>query len=114
MPEEDWKKISGIVAQIIYEVKKMEKSDFMKVFKDSGIFTEAAVNVFDRLIENDYTTQDIEKIIKVTEIGLVDMEYVIELYKDGTLEPNEKITGMIKDVLENKDTVIRKLKDKMK
>jgi hypothetical protein len=114
MTEEDWKKISGTVAQIIYEVKKLKKSDFMQVFKDSGIFTEAALNVFDRLIENDYTTQDIEKIIKVTENGLQDMEYVIELYKDGTLPPDAKNMEKIKNVLENKDTVIRKLKDKMK
>jgi hypothetical protein len=114
MTEEDWKKISGTVAQIIFEVKKLKKSDFMEVFKDTGIFTQAALNVFDRLMEDDYTSQDISKIIDETEKGLQDMEYIIELYDDGTLPADPKAMERIREVLKNKDEVIKKLKDKIK
>jgi hypothetical protein len=114
MTEEDWKKISGTVAQIIFEVKKLKKSDFMEVFKDTGIFTQAALNVFDRLMEDDFTSQDISKIIDETEKGLQDMEYIIELYDDGTLPADPKAMERIREVLKNKDEVIKKLKDKIK
>jgi hypothetical protein len=114
MSEDDWNKISGTVAQIIFDVKNMKRSQFMDVFSDAGIFSEAALNVFDRLIGDDYTKEQMEKIIKVTEERLQDMEYILELFKEKKIPADQKSIDSITSALDSKDEILKRLKNKLK
>ena len=114
MSEEEWSQISGTVADIISQTNKISKSDFMAVFKDAGIFTDASLNVFDKMVGSSYTSKDIEDIVEVTESRLQDMEYIMELYKEGKIPRDSRTEESIKLALESADDVIKKLKDKIK
>ena len=113
MPEEDWENISGLVAQIIYEVKGLEKSDFMNHFKKSGIFSEATLNVFDKLIGDDYTKADIEDILKATEEGIEDMKYVLGLNLEGKLPIKSSQVEQIKKAIKEEQNIAKRIKSKL-
>lgn len=115
MTEEEWGQISGTVADIISQTeKKISKADFMEVFKDAGIFTEASLNVFDKMIGDAYTAKDINDIIGVTKSRLEDMEYILELYKENKIPRDARTEEAMKVALESADDVMAKLKDKIK
>ena len=79
MSEEDWKQVSGIVAEIIAKDKGLSKSTFMKMFTEFGIYTEATFNVFDALVGKDYTKEDMEKIKETSLDGIQAMEDILNL-----------------------------------
>ena len=99
MPQEDWEKVSGLVAQIIFEVKGLKKSDFMNEFKQYGIFSEATLNVFNRLIGDDHTKADIEDILRATEKGIEEIKYVLELNAEGNLPLKPAQVQSMKNVI---------------
>jgi hypothetical protein len=113
MPEEDWKQISGLVASIIYDVKGLHKKDFMNKFKLVGIFTEAAMNVFDKLIGDDYTKQDIEELMERTENSIEDMKHVFDLQKRGLFPTDKSKFETLKGVIEDEENVIKRIKAKL-
>ena len=113
MPQEDWEKISGLVAQIIFEVKGLKKSDFMKEFKEYGIFSEATLNVFDRLIGEDYTKGDIEDILKATEKGIEEIKYVLELNEEGNLPLKPAQIESMKNVIKEEQNIAKRIKSKL-
>jgi hypothetical protein len=82
MPEGIWNKIAGTVSEIIYNKKKISKSEFMKFFIDSGIYTIAGWMVFDSIIGNDYTNLEMNKIKEESINGWEAMESLIEDYGD--------------------------------
>ena len=113
MPAEDWEKISGLVAQIIFDVKGLKKKDFMEEFKKYGIFSEATLNVFDRLIGNDYTKADIEEIMAATERGIEEIKYVLDLNAEGSLPLKPTQVENMKAVVKNEKEVLNRIKSKI-
>jgi len=113
MPQEDWEKISGLVAQIIFEVKDLKKSDFMNEFKQYGIFSEATLNVFDRLIGDDYAKADIEDILKATEKGIEEIKYVLELNSEGSLPLKPAQVESMKNVVKEEQNIAKRIKSKL-
>ena len=113
MPVEDWEKISGLVAQIIFDVKGLKKSDFMKEFTEYGIFSEASLNVFDRLIGKDYNKEDIEKILAATQKGIEEIKYVLELNEEGALPLKPAQVESMKSVIKNEEDVLKRIKSKI-
>ena len=80
---EQWDQVSGIVSFIVKEERGIPTSDFLKEFKLSGIFTVAAWEVFDYVVEGDYTKKDIEEIKSTTLSIIKEMEDIVELKKKG-------------------------------
>ena len=114
MPKEDWERISGLVSQIIFEVKDLKKSDFMKEFKENGIYGDAAMNVFEQLIGDDYTKADIEDILSATEKGIEDMKYLLDLHKETGHPPMKpaQIEGM-KNAIKEEQNMAKRIKSKL-
>jgi len=107
--EKEWENISGIVAEIIAEQKKITKNDFMKEFKEMGIFNQAGLNVFDAIIGNDYTKSDIEDILASTEFVIAEIENIL----NSGGGQNQKDLEKFQTVLKNKDEIIEKIKAKL-
>ncbi len=115
MPQEDWERISGLVSQIIFESnKKLTKSAFLSEFKETGIFTEATLNVFDKLIGKDYTKEDIEAILLSTEKAVEDIKYLLELYDQGAFPIKDKEQhATMKKVVANEKEMLDRIKSKL-
>lgn len=114
MPQEDWERISGLVAQIIErEFRGIRKSDFLQIFRELGIFTEANLNVFDAIIGKDYTQKDMEDIIKTTTNSLQEMKFVLELCQSGDLSLPTKSLESIKIAMKEEKKILEKLKAKL-
>jgi hypothetical protein len=113
MPQEDWESISGLVAQIIFDDKGLKKSDFIKEYKQSGIFSDASLNVFNRLIGDDYTKGDIEDILKATEKGIEDIKHVLDLYDSGSLILKADQAENMKKLIKEEQEIIKKIKAKL-
>ena len=82
MPEGIWNKIAGTVSEIIYNNKKIPKSDFMDWFIGQGIYTIAGWRVFDAIIGKDYTKSEIDEIKETSIGGWESMESLINDYTD--------------------------------
>jgi hypothetical protein len=113
MPQEDWENISGLVAQIIAEDKGLNKSDFMKEYKQFGIISDASLNVFNRLIGDDCTKGDIEDILKATEKVIEDIKYVLDLYGNGDLVLKAADSENMRNLIKEKQNIIKKIKAKL-
>jgi hypothetical protein len=113
MPQEDWENISGLVAQIIAEDKGLNKSDFMKEYKQFGIISDASLNVFNRLIGDDCTKGDIEDILKATEKVIEDIKYVLDLYGNGDLVLKAADSENMRNLIKEEQNIIKKIKAKL-
>jgi hypothetical protein len=113
MPQEDWERISGIVAQIIFEDKGLTKGSFMKIFKENGIYVEATWNVFDSLIGKDYTKEEMEEIGESTKSGLEAMEELLEIEDTGALGMRKSDVDAMREVVSNKKWVLEQISKRM-
>jgi hypothetical protein len=107
---DQWDQVSGIVSFIVKEERNIPTSDFVKEFKDGGIFTVSAWEVFDYVVEGDYTKKDIEK-IKETTISVIETleEFIILKEKGKTFNiPEDQYKKMVSAV-KYKDENIAKL-----
>jgi hypothetical protein len=116
---QDWEKISADVTQIIFEVRGLKRSDFLKEFKKSGIFSEATWEIWDRLIGDAYTAQDIQDIEQKTKTNLGQMQDLIDLYgnqvsKMGIPGLNQETIDIMKRFIQNKDEIISMVQKRMK
>jgi len=109
MPQEDWEKISGIVAQIIFEDKGLKKEAFMKIFMENGIYVDATWKVFDSLIGKDYTKQEIETIGASTMEGIEEMANLIEVDADGSLGLKQSDVDAMKAIVANKAEIEKEI-----
>ncbi len=103
---EEWDQISGIVALIIREERGIPVSDFIKEFKGGGIFTPSAWEVFDHVVEGEYTKKDMEEIKSTTLEVLKELEGFIEARKKGkafgmTEESHKNMLAIVKYKDEN-------------
>lgn len=97
MPEGIWNKIAGTVSEIIYNKKKIPKSDFMNFFLDTGIYTIAGWRVFDSIIGNDYTTSEMNNIKEQSIYGWEGLEFFIDEYANDPERQSEIV--LMKDIL---------------
>jgi len=107
---EQWDQVSGIVSFIVKEERNIPVSDFIKEFKASGIFTISAWEVFDYVVEGDYTKKDIEE-IKATTLSIIqEMEQFVAMKEKGrTFNIPEAQYKKILSAIEYKDENIAKL-----
>ena len=107
---EQWDQISGIVSFIVKEERGIPTSDFLKEFKQSGLFTVAAWEVFDYVVEGDYTKQDMEKIKERTLEVISEMEGFIVMKERGKTFniPEDQYKKLI-SIVKYKDQNIAKL-----
>ena len=122
MSEDHWEKISALVSQIISELKGLTSKDFLRAFlggerADSmgGIFSEAAWNIFDKLVKTDYSPEQMKKLYTESLLGYEAMEEIMQDIEAGDY-PHMKesdIKGM-KNALEYKDKSLSKFKKLIK
>jgi hypothetical protein len=113
MPQEDWENISGIVSEIIFTDKGLSKSQFMKIFKSNGIYTEATWKVFDTIIGKDYTKEDMMEIEEAVKRGVEDMGVLLELSKNGSITLKTKDRDAMENIISNKKDVIENVRKRM-
>ena len=113
MPQEDWENVSGIVSEIIFADKGLSKSQFMRIFKGNGIYTEATWKVFDTIIGNDYSKEDIKEIEEAVKRGVEDMSVLLDLNRDGSITLKAKDKDAMESIIENKKSVIENVKKRM-
>jgi hypothetical protein len=107
---DQWDQVSGIVSFIVKEERNIPTSDFVKEFKAGGIFTVSVWEVFDYVVEGDYTKKDIEE-IKETTISVIEtLEDFITLKEKGKTFniPEDQYKKMVSAV-KYKDENIAKL-----
>lgn len=113
--EEAWEKISGQISKIIFEIKDFKKKDFLKQFMDYGIYSDAAWKIWDELIGDDYTEQDLEKIYTKTKNSLEQMKDILELYDAGKLkELKADAISRMRGILDNKEETLEGFAKRMK
>ena len=107
---EQWDQVSGIVSFIVREERNIPVEDFIKEFKASGIFTVSAWEVFDYVVEGDYTKKDMEE-IKATTLAIIkDMEEFVAFRAKGrTFNIPEDQYKKILSALKYKDENITKI-----
>jgi len=107
---EQWDQVSGIVSFIVREERNIPVSDFIKEFKASGIFTVSAWEVFDYVVEGDYTRKDMEEIKAMTLSIMEEMEQFVAMKEKGrTFNIPEANYKKILTALEYKDENITKI-----
>jgi hypothetical protein len=107
---EQWDQVSGIVSFIIKEERNLKPSDFIKEFIENGIFDYAAWEVFDYVVENDFTKEDMEKIKETTLEIYPEMENFIYLRSKGkSLGISEAGFASLIKKIEYKDENIAKI-----
>lgn len=80
---DQWDQVSGIVSFIVKEERGIPTSDFLKEFKLSGMYTLSAWEVFDYVVEGDYTKKDMEE-IKATTLSIIkEIEGFVALKEKG-------------------------------
>ena len=107
---EQWDQVSGIVALIVKEERSIPVSDFVKEFRNGGIFTVSAWEVFDYVVEGDYTKKDMEEIKQTTLEVISEVEGMkVLIDKGNTLNiPKENMKKLF-SLLEYKDELISKM-----
>ena len=113
VPPEDWEQISGVVSEIIFIEKKLTKGEFMKVFRDHGIFSEATWHVFDAIVGKDYSKDDMEMIMTSVKRNLKNMEDLLDLKKQGVLEIKPKDVQSMEEIINNKSQVLGEITKRM-
>jgi hypothetical protein len=113
VPPEDWEQISGTVAEIIFIERKLTKSEFMKVFRDHGIFSAATWHVFDAIVGTDYSKDDMEKIGESVKRNLKNMQDLIDLKKQGVLDIKPKDMESMEEIIKNRDEVMSEISKRM-
>lgn len=113
VPPEDWEQISGTVAEIIFIQRKLTKSEFMKVFRDHGIFSKATWHVFDAIVGKDYSKDDIEKIGESVKRNIKNMQDLLDLEKQGVVEIKAKDRESMEEILRNRNEVMGEVTKRM-
>lgn len=114
MSTEDWEQISADVSRLIFEEMGLKASDFLNFFKENGIFTESMWNVFDEIIGNKYSKQDMEEIYKASEDGYDDIELIYQMYKKKGMGVKKEDAEVLKEVIDRKDEFLKAIEARIK
>jgi hypothetical protein len=85
----------------------------MKVFTQHGIFSEATWKVFDAIIGDDYTKEEMEEILSSIERNLEGMGFLIRDNDNGDVQLTKKVRDNIESILADRDVIIRRIKDRI-
>jgi hypothetical protein len=114
MTKDQWDKISGTVSKYASEVWGISKDKFLEAFRSYGIFSDGVWNIFDSVVGKDFTSKDMQDILKSTESGFEDFKYIVSTFSSlpSSIRDNEiqSKAQEIKDILKNKDYLINKIK----
>jgi hypothetical protein len=108
--KEEWEKISGKVSKIIFEEMGLKRSDFLDIFKENGIYSQPMWNVFDSVVGNEYTSDDMAKIYKATEEGIDDYRYVLTLKNMPNVKEN---LDYYKSIIAREEDILSDIKKRM-
>jgi hypothetical protein len=107
---EEWDQISGIVSFIVKEERGISTKEFLKEFKLNGIFSHATWEVFDYVVEGDYTKEEMEEIKKTTLGVYKEIEKFIDLKKSGrNVGVSDSSWEYVNKTMEYKDENISKM-----
>jgi len=109
MEEGEWERIAGVVSEIIKGTEKLKTSEFLKFFKQNGILSQSGLAVFDRVVGDDYTPEDVEEIKASSMEGFETMEYILEENKRKTMKTKPEEIERMKTCVDNKDSILDKL-----
>lgn len=115
MTEEQWENISGVVSSILAQSLNLKPSEFIKVYKESGILTRANLNVFDYVIGDSYTSKDIKDIVEKSKEQMEQVKELMELDKAGfiNLKDNPQTAELVEEVEEHGESVLKELESKI-
>jgi hypothetical protein len=91
-----------------------KSSTFLDFFKETGIYSEAAWNVFHSVVGKDFAGNDIEAIIKATEEGFETFQDLIEFAKRGALKMGKVELDLMKKTLSEKDQILDRARKQIK
>ena len=114
MTPAEWEEISGEVSKIIFDDMGFKSSTFLDFFKENGIYSEAAWNVFHSVVGKDFAGNDIEAIIKATEEGFETFQDLIEFAKRGALKMGKVELDLMKKTLSEKDQILDRARKQIK
>ena len=113
---DEWEKISGVVALIMKDSEGLKNSDFIKWFKEYGILSDSGFNIFSDIIGDKYTKEDIKEIYEVTLDSFENISAIIDAREsedDSYDETTESEMEKLKEVYNNRSSVIGRLKEKI-
>lgn len=113
LEESEWERIAGVVSEIIKTTENLKTSQFLKFFKENGILSESGWEVFNRVVGDDYTKEDMKKIKEQTDEGFETIEYIIQENKRKAIKTKQEEIQRMKECLESKDNVMDRFNAKM-
>ena len=114
MTAQEWEEISGEVSKIIFDDMRFTSDTFLSFFKENGIYSESAWNVFYSVVGDKYTKQDMEEIIKATTTGFETFQDLIEFSKRGAMKIGKIEMDMMKKVLAEKEQILDRARKHLK
>jgi hypothetical protein len=112
--EDDWEQISGAVSSIILNSQDISVESLLKAFKNNGIYSEAGWKVFDTLVGDKYTKEDMKDIQKSTEEGLEVLQTIIDRNAQGTLNNKPEELNSYKEIVDNQKWIFSQIEDRLK
>jgi hypothetical protein len=112
--EDDWEQISGAVSSIILNSQDISVESLLKAFKNNGIYSEAGWKVFDTLVGDKYTKEDMKDIQKSTEEGLEVLQTIIDRNAQGTLNNKPEELNSYKEIVDNQKWIFTQIEDRLK
>lgn len=114
MTPQEWEEISGEVSKIIFDDMGFTSKTFLDFFKENGIYSDSAWNVFYSVVGDNYDRNDMEEILKATTTGFESFEDLIEFSKRGAMKIGKTEMEMMKKTLAEKDQILKRVKDQLK
>jgi hypothetical protein len=112
--QSDWDQIADAVSSIILNSKDISVDSLLGAFTKNGIYSESGWKVFDTLIGDKYTKQQMEDIMKSTESGLEVLQTIINRNREGTLQNKSQDLQNYSEIIGNKDWIYQQIKDRLK
>ena len=101
MTAAQWEDVSSLVTQIISELKGLGPEDFLKIYRGTGgngggVYSDASWNIFDKLIGDNYTKDDIKTMYEENIEGFDSLEHILDKVKSGAFPhiKDEQIKNM--------------------
>jgi hypothetical protein len=93
---------------------KFTSDTFLDFFKENGIYSDAAWNVFHSVVGEKYTKEDMERIIKATNEGFETFQDLIEFAKRGALKMGKVELDLMKKTLAEREEILDRARKQMK
>jgi hypothetical protein len=112
--QKDWDEIAGAVSSIIISSQDISIKSLLNAFKNNGIYSESGWKVFDTLIEDKYTKEDMKEIKEATQEGLEVLQTIVDRNAQGTLKNKSEELNSYKEILSSKDWIYSQIEERLK